>query len=117
MRCRTATFLGRNRIAAQPRLMEARSAPSVVAIGTQTSPSMCSPRTVRGPTIPIGICAAPIRFSQCRVAARLSPQPHVGSPTPHTMGTPGMDRIEDRDVNEAARFRKCMQDQGYSAKP
>ena len=53
----------------------------------------------------------------CRVAARLSPQPRMGSPTPHTMGTPGMDRIEDRDANEAARFRKCMQDQGYSAKP
>jgi hypothetical protein len=60
-----------SRIAAQPRLMLARRAPSVVAIGTQTSPSMCSPRTVSGPTIPIGICATPIMFSQLRSAARV----------------------------------------------
>jgi len=55
-------------------------------------------------------------MQQCRMDARLAPQPHLG-PSPHSMGTPALDRIEDRDVNEDARFRKCMQDKGYSAKP
>ena len=35
-------------------------------------------------------------LQQCRVHARLSPQPHLGSPTPRSMGTPGLDRIEKR---------------------
>jgi len=55
-------------------------------------------------------------MQQCRVETRLAPQQHL-PPTPRTMGTPGMDRLESRDADEAARFRKCMQDRGYSAKP
>jgi hypothetical protein len=55
-------------------------------------------------------------MQQCRVEARLSPQQHL-PPTPRTMGTPGMDRIQSRDADEAEQFQKCMRDRGYSAKP
>jgi len=83
------------------------------------------------PVLLLTACAAPVTqwekpgasltavddaMQQCRMDARLAPQPHLG-PSPHSMGTPALDRIEDRDVNEDARFRKCMQDKGYSAKP
>jgi len=52
-------------------------------------------------------------MQQCQVQARLSPQQHRG-PTPRTTGTPGMDRVQSRDADEAEQVRKCMLDKGYS---
>ena len=64
--------------------------------------------------------ASPTRVSedmqQCRMQARLSPQPHTGPLGPRTGGSPGMERIEDRDAFDAQRVQKCMQDKGYTAK-
>src|SRR4051812_36274776 len=59
-----------SRRAAQPRLVLATRAASVVASGTQKSPSACLPRTFKGPTTPIGIWATPMKFSQLRCEAR-----------------------------------------------
>ena len=59
-----------SRRAAQPRLVLATRAASVVASGTQTSPSAYLPRTRSGPTTPIGIWATPMKFSQLRWEAR-----------------------------------------------
>ena len=55
-------------------------------------------------------------MQECRIASRLSPEPHLGTPTPRTTGTPGMDRMEDRDGREAAQFQQCMLGKGYSTK-
>jgi hypothetical protein len=52
-------------------------------------------------------------MQQCQVQSRLSPQQHRG-PTPRTTGTPGMDRVQSRDADEAEQVRKCMLDKGYS---
>ena len=47
-------------------------------------------------------------------ASRMAPEP---APTPRTtMGTPGIDRIEERDGREAAQFQQCMTSKGYAAK-
>jgi hypothetical protein len=55
-------------------------------------------------------------LQQCRVEARLSPQPNLGSPTPRSGGAAAMDRMEEREAREALALRKCMHDKGYSAK-
>jgi hypothetical protein len=52
---------------------------------------------------------------QCRVEARLAPQPHVGQ-TPLSSATPLMDRGQERDAQDEQRIVKCMRDKGYSAK-
>ena len=46
-----------------PRLYDATSVPSVVAIGTTNSPCACSPSTSSGPANPIGTWATPTKFS------------------------------------------------------
>ena len=46
-----------------PRLYDATSVPSVVAIGIRNSPFACSPFTSSGPARPIGTCATPMKFS------------------------------------------------------
>jgi hypothetical protein len=54
-------------------------------------------------------------LQQCQAEARISPQA-LGSPTPReSLGTPAMDRVEDRDAREAQQVQKCMQAKGYSA--
>ena len=53
-------------------------------------------------------------MQECRMASRMAPEPALGTPTPRSMGTPGMDRMEERDGREAAQFQKCMMDKGYS---
>jgi hypothetical protein len=56
-------------------------------------------------------------MQECRMASRMAPEPALGTPTPRTtMGTPGIDRIEERDGREAAQFRQCMTAKGYAAK-
>ena len=55
-------------------------------------------------------------MQQCRVKSSLTPEPRIGSLTPSGMGTPAMDRAEQRDAKEAVLFDKCMQDRGYRAK-
>lgn len=55
-------------------------------------------------------------LQQCRVAARLSPSPHIGGSTPLSSATPLMDRTQERDAQEEQQIRKCMQDKGYSLK-
>jgi hypothetical protein len=81
------------------------------------------------PVLALAACAAPATprwekpgasptavdeaMQECRVQARLAPQPSPGSPTPRSTV---IDRIEDRDAREAEHFQKCMRDKGYSAK-
>lgn len=56
-------------------------------------------------------------LQQCRVQARLSPDPSIlASPSPQTSGTPMMDRGQERDAKEAQQIRTCMQAKGYSLK-
>lgn len=52
---------------------------------------------------------------ECRMQARLSPEPRLGSPMARSGATGAMDRIEDRDARDAQRFHDCMQKKGYSA--
>jgi hypothetical protein len=51
---------------------------------------------------------------QCRVQSRLDPEPQVGTLSPYSMGTPPLERAEQRDARESRRFTKCMQEKGYS---
>jgi hypothetical protein len=53
---------------------------------------------------------------QCRVQTSLTPEPRIGSMLASGMGTPAMDRAEQRDAKEGVLFDKCMQDKGYRAK-
>ena len=54
-------------------------------------------------------------LQECRSQARIAPQA-LASPTPReSLGTPAMDRIEDRDAREAQLVQTCMQGKGYSA--
>jgi hypothetical protein len=55
-------------------------------------------------------------MQQCRVKTSLAPEPRVGALNPSGMGTPAMDRAEQRDAKEGVLFDKCMQDKGYRAK-
>jgi hypothetical protein len=52
----------------------------------------------------------------CRVAARLSPEPHLGGPSPTTSSAPLLERTTERDALEAQQVQKCMEGRGYSAK-
>ena len=56
-------------------------------------------------------------LQQCRVQARLSPDPSIlAAPSPHTSGTPMIDRGQERDAKENQEIRACMQKKGYSLK-
>ena len=58
-------------------------------------------------------------MQQCRTEVRMSPQQHLGTPRPHSSGspyTPGMERLENRDTEELQRYQKCMTGKGYSIK-
>ena len=55
-------------------------------------------------------------MQQCRVNTSLTPEPRIGSLNPTGMGTPAMERAEQRGAKEAVLFDKCMQDKGYRAK-
>jgi hypothetical protein len=58
-------------------------------------------------------------MQQCRMEVRMSPEQHLGTPRPHSSGspyTPGMERLETRDQEIAQRFQKCMTGKGYSIK-
>jgi hypothetical protein len=55
-------------------------------------------------------------MQQCRMQARLDPEPQIGTLSPYTMGTPSIERNDQRDAREAQRFAKCMQEKGYSAR-
>jgi hypothetical protein len=67
-----------------PRLYDATSVPSVVAIGTMNSPCACSPWIVSGPAKPSGICATPVKFSMLplRCAGRRSRRRCAGAWSP-----------------------------------
>jgi hypothetical protein len=63
--------------------------------------------------------AADEAVQQCRTEVRMAPQQHVGTPRPHSSGspyTPGMERMDNRDNEELQRFQKCMTGKGYSIK-
>ena len=56
---------------------------------------------------------------QCRTEVRTAPQQHLGTPRPHSSGspyTPGMERLETREGEDVQRFQKCMTGKGYSLK-
>ena len=56
---------------------------------------------------------------QCRTEVRTAPQQHLGTPRPHSSGspyTPGMERLETREGEDVKRFQKCMTGKGYSLK-
>lgn len=59
-------------------------------------------------------------MQQCRMEVRMAPQQHLGTPRPHSSGspyTPGMERLENRDAEDGQRFQKCMTGKGFSLKP
>jgi len=54
-------------------------------------------------------------LQQCRVQARLAPDPAIlTAPSPQQSGAPMMDRGQERDAKEAQDVRACMQGRGYS---
>jgi len=54
-------------------------------------------------------------LQQCRVQARLAPDPSIlSAPALQNSGTPLMDRGQDRDAKEDQQIRACMQTKGYS---
>lgn len=54
-------------------------------------------------------------LQQCRVQARLAPDPSIlAAPSPQQSGAPMMDRGQERDAKEAQDVRACMQGRGYS---
>jgi hypothetical protein len=58
-------------------------------------------------------------MQQCRMEARLAPQQHLGTPRPHSSGspyTPGTERLEDREREDVQRFQKCMTGKGFALK-
>jgi len=56
-------------------------------------------------------------LQQCRVQARLAPDPSVlALPTPSQSGTPMMDRGQERDAKDDQQIRACMQAKGYGLK-
>ena len=75
----------------------------------------CSAPTAQWEKPGASIVAIDEDLQQCRMQARISPQT-LGAPTPReSLGTPGMDRIEQRDAHEAQQVQKCMTAKGYSA--
>jgi hypothetical protein len=76
----------------------------------------CSSAAPRWEKPGAGAGAVDEAMQDCRVQASLSPQQHLGAPTPRSGGTPAIDRIEDRQSREAQQFQKCMQDRGFSIK-
>ena len=54
-------------------------------------------------------------LQDCRVKARLNPQMNQGALERPGSGTPGMDRIEDRDRAELGAIDRCMREKGYAA--
>lgn len=54
-------------------------------------------------------------LQDCRVKARLNPQMNQGALEPRGGGTPGLDRIEDRDRAELGAIDRCMREKGYAA--
>lgn len=54
-------------------------------------------------------------LQDCRVKARLNPQMNQGALEPRGGGTPGLDRIEDRDRAELGAIDRCMRAKGYAA--
>jgi hypothetical protein len=54
-------------------------------------------------------------LQQCRVQARLAPDPSIfASPAVQNSGTPMIDRGQERDAKEDQQVRACMQAKGYS---
>jgi len=54
-------------------------------------------------------------LQQCRVQARLAPDPSIfASPAVQNSGTPMIDRGQERDAKEDQQVRGCMQAKGYS---
>jgi hypothetical protein len=59
-------------------------------------------------------------MQQCRTEVRMAPQQHLGTPRPHSSGspyTPGMERLETRDTEDVQRFQTCMTGKGFTLKP
>jgi hypothetical protein len=54
-------------------------------------------------------------LQDCRVKARLNPQQRIGAHERPGSGTPGIDRIEDRDRAELGSIDRCMREKGYAA--
>ena len=55
-------------------------------------------------------------LQDCRVQARLSPEQRVGPLGPRGGGTPAVDRMHDRDAQEAREIESCMLSKGYRLK-
>ena len=52
----------------------------------------------------------------CRITARLSPEPRTLGAGPMTSADPLIDRGQERDAQEAQDVRRCMEGKGYSLK-
>jgi hypothetical protein len=64
-----------------------------------------------------GESAANEDLQQCRVQARLAPDPSLlAVPQPRASGTPLIDRGQERDAKEDQQVRSCMQGKGYALK-
>ena len=55
-------------------------------------------------------------LQDCRVQSRLSPEQRVGPLGPRGGGTPAVDRMHDRDAQEAREIESCMLSKGYRLK-
>jgi hypothetical protein len=55
-------------------------------------------------------------MQNCRITARLSPEPRTLAAGPMTSADPLTDRGQERDAQEAQDVRRCMEGKGYSLK-
>jgi hypothetical protein len=55
-------------------------------------------------------------MQNCRITARLSPEPRLSGAGPTTSADPLIDRGQERDAQEAQDVRRCMEGKGYSLK-
>jgi hypothetical protein len=74
----------------------------------------CSAPTAKWEKAGAGASAVSEDLQQCRVEARLSPEPRTAAGPRGALGNP-MERAEERDAQEAQRIQKCMTAKGYSA--
>jgi hypothetical protein len=52
----------------------------------------------------------------CRITARLSPEPRLAGPNTTSSGDPLVDRGQERDAQETQAVRRCMEGKGYRLK-
>jgi general secretion pathway protein K len=54
-------------------------------------------------------------LQDCRLQARLAPQPRAGTDLTRPAKAGAMDQVDDREAREAAEFQRCMREKGFRA--